>query len=96
MIPHLPPRAHGMIEGMVHQGKFRSVPRRRWTMCRPSNTNKHPSPLKLQSGLLLPPSSGLLWAGLPPPLTAGSSVLTRVHHFIILTWGVCGTYEIRL
>ena len=53
-------------------------------MCRPSNTNKHPSPLKLQSGLLLPPSSGLLWAGLPPPLTAGSSVLTRVHHFIIL------------
>ena len=65
-------------------------------MCRPSNTNKHLSPLKLQSGLLLPPSSGLLWAGLPPPLTAGSSVLTRVHHFIILTWGVCGTYEIRL
>ena len=36
------------MEGMVHQGKCRLVPRRRWTTCRPSNTSKHLSPLKLQ------------------------------------------------
>ena len=48
MSPHPQPQAHGMMEGMVHQGKCRSVPRRMWAMCRPSNASKHLSPLKLQ------------------------------------------------